>query len=79
MPKTLNNKYYKLGLIIAKILKLISHDILETMHNIRVAYLDFQSLIRKILENWMEMLRENKIETVLHRYNVKTNFYMQQL
>ena len=41
--------------------------------------MDFQSLIRKIPETWKEMLRENRIVTVLHRYNVKTNIYVQQL
>ena len=41
--------------------------------------MDFQSLIRKIPEPWKEMLRENRIVTVLHRYNVKTNIYVEQL
>ena len=45
-------------------------DILKTIYNIRGTFLDFQSLIRKIPETWKEMLRENRIVTVLHRYNV---------
>ena len=54
-------------------------DVLKTIYNIRGTFLDFQTLIRRIPNTWKEILRENRILIVLHRYNVKTNIYVQQL
>ena len=54
-------------------------DALKTIYNISGTFLAFQTLIRRIPNAWKEILRENRILIVLHRHNVKTNIYVQEL
>ena len=54
-------------------------DGLKTRYNLRGTFLDFHSLLRKIPNEWKNILNNNKVVSILNRYNVSCNVYVQQL
>ena len=54
-------------------------DVVKTRYNLRGTFLDFQSLLRKIPNEWKTILNNNKVSCILNRYNVICSTYVQQL
>ena len=54
-------------------------DVIKTRNNLRGTFLDFQSLLRKIPNEWKTILKNNKVSCILNRYNVTCSTYVQQL
>ena len=46
---------------------------------IRGTFLDYQSLLKKIPNYWQGLLNENKPSSILNRFNVKGNIYVQEI
>ena len=42
-------------------------------------FLDYHSLLRKIPNKWKNILNNNKVVSILNKYNVNCNIYVQQL
>ena len=50
--------------------------------DVKVTFLHYQSLLsmlRRIPTEWKNILNSNRIVSIINRFNVKSNFYMQQL
>lgn len=54
-------------------------DSFKEMYGIRGTFLEYQSLIRRIPNEWRKKLNDNKIFCILNRFNVKCNYYVNQL
>ena len=52
---------------------------LKTRYNMRGTFLDYHSLLRKIPNEWKNILNNNKVVSILNKYNVNCNIYVQQL
>ena len=52
---------------------------IKNHYNVRGTFLDFQSLLRKIPNEWRTVLEDNKVTCILNKYNVRCSIYMQQL
>ena len=52
---------------------------LKTRYNMRETFLDYHSLLRKIPNEWKNILNNNKVVSILNKYNVNCNIYVQQL
>ena len=52
---------------------------LKTWYNMRGTFLDYHSLLRKIPNEWKNILNNNKVVSILNKYNVNCNIYVQQL
>ena len=58
---------------------LYEFEALKTRHNLRGTFLEFQSLIRKIPNEWRIILDNNKVTCILNKFNVRCNIYVQQI
>ena len=58
---------------------LYEFEALKTRHNLRGTFLEFQSLIRKIPNEWRITLDNNKVTCILNEFNVRCNIYVQQI
>ena len=52
---------------------------IKNRYNLRGTFLDFQSLLRKISNEWRTILEDNKVTCILNKYNVRCSIYMQQI
>lgn len=52
---------------------------LKNKYNLRGTFLDYHSLLRKIPNEWKDIINNNKVVSILNRYNVNCNIYVQQL
>ena len=50
----------------------------KNRYGIRGTFLDYQSLLRKVPNYWKGLLNENKPFSILNRFNVKCNIYLQE-
>lgn len=56
-----------------------SFEDLRIRFGLRGTFLNYQSLLRKIPNYWRGLLNENKPFSILNRYNVKCNTYVQEI
>ena len=47
--------------------------------DVKGTFLHYQSLLRRIPTEWKNILNTNRIVSIINRFNVKSNFYMQQI
>lgn len=58
---------------------MLDFQTLKNRYRLRGTFLDFHAVVRKIPDSWKTILNNNKLACKVHRFNVKCNFYFQQV